>query len=94
MMRLNLSGQDHHKIASYNEDIITASFPRLINQDWNTDDFNIRITFRPKVPACLGTLALVTRYDFLHVDDRRPVGGILQTANRWPNCRPAKSKST
>jgi hypothetical protein len=67
MMRLTLSGQYYHKIASYNEDIITAAFPRLINQDWNTDDFNIRITFRPKVPACLGTLALVTRYDFQHV---------------------------
>jgi hypothetical protein len=67
MMRLTLSGQYYHKIASYNEDIITAAFPRLINQDWKTDDFNIRITFRPKVPACLGTLAFVTRYDFQHV---------------------------
>jgi len=67
MMRLNLSGQYYHKIASYHDDIVTAAFPRLINQDWKTDDFNIRITFRPKVPACLGTLALVTRYDFQHI---------------------------
>ncbi|MGC2626300.1 MAG: hypothetical protein WA269_05630 [Candidatus Udaeobacter sp.] len=67
MMRLNMSGQYYHQIASYHDDIITASFPRLINQDWNTDDFNIRVTFRPKVPACLGTLAFVTRYDFQHV---------------------------
>ena len=66
MMRLNLSGQYYHQIASYHDDIITASFPRLINQDWNTDDFNVRITFRPKVPTCIGTLALVTRYDFMH----------------------------
>jgi hypothetical protein len=65
-MRLNLSGQYFHRIASYDEDIITAQFPRLINQDWNIDDFNFRITFRPKIPACLGTLALVTRYDFVH----------------------------
>jgi hypothetical protein len=65
-MRLNLSGQYYHKIASYNEDIITADFPRLIDQDWNIDDLNVRITFRPKTPACLGTLALVTRYDFVH----------------------------
>jgi hypothetical protein len=65
-MRLNLSGQYFHRIASYNEDIITAQFPRLIDQDWNIDDFNFRITFRPKIPACLGTLALVTRYDFVH----------------------------
>jgi hypothetical protein len=65
-MRLSLSGQYYHKIASYNEDITTAEFPRLIDQDWNVDDFNVRITFRPKIPACLGTLALVTRYDFVH----------------------------
>jgi hypothetical protein len=65
-MRLNLSGQYYHKISSYSDDIITAQFPRLINQDWNVDDLNVRITFRPKIPACLGTLALVTRYDFVH----------------------------
>jgi hypothetical protein len=65
-MRLNLSGQYYHKISSYSEDIITAQFPRLIDQDWNVDDFNVRITYRPKIPACLGTLALVTRYDFVH----------------------------
>ena len=66
LMRLNLSGQYFHRIASYDEDINTAQFPRLINQDWNIDDFNFRITFRPKIPACLGTLAMVTRYDFVH----------------------------
>jgi len=38
----------------------------LVNQDWNVDDFNIRMTFRPKLPASMGTLALVTRYDFVH----------------------------
>jgi hypothetical protein len=65
-MRLNLVGQYYHKIASYDEDIVSAAFPRLINQDWNTDDLNVRITFRPKIPTCLGTLALVTRYDFVH----------------------------
>ena len=65
-MTLNLSGQYYHKIASYSDDIITAQFPRLIDQDWNVDDFNVRITYRPKIPACLGTLALVTRYDFVH----------------------------
>ena len=65
LMRLSLSGQYYHKIASYNDDIRTASFPRLINQDWNTDDVNFRVTFRPKIPACLGTLALITRYDFV-----------------------------
>jgi len=68
MMRLNLSGQYYHQIASYHDDIITASFPRLINQDWNTDDLNVRITFRPKVPVWLGALSLVTRYDFVHTN--------------------------
>jgi hypothetical protein len=67
-MRLTLSGQYYHKTASYDEDIITGVFPRLLDQDWNIDDFNIRITFRPKIPVCLGTLALVTRYDFVHTD--------------------------
>jgi hypothetical protein len=65
-MRLTLSGQYYHEIRSYGEDITTAQFPRLINQDWNIDDLNVRITFRPKIPNCLGTLALVTRYDFVH----------------------------
>ena len=65
-MRFSMAGQYFHRIASYNEDIISADFPRLINQDWNVDDFNIRMTFRPKLPACLGSLALVTRYDFVH----------------------------
>jgi hypothetical protein len=37
----------------------------LINQDWNTDDLNVRITFRPKIPTRLGTLSLVSRYDFV-----------------------------
>jgi hypothetical protein len=67
-MRLNLAGQYFYRIASYNEDIITGEFPRLVNQDWNINDFNIRMTFRPKMPACLGTLALVTRYDFVHTN--------------------------
>jgi hypothetical protein len=66
-MRLNFSGQYVHQIASYGEDMIfIPQFPRLVNQDWNVDDFNIRMTFRPKVPACIGSLALVTRYDFVH----------------------------
>ena len=66
MMRLNLSTQYYHKIASYSNDIISGVFPRLLNQDWNTDDFNVRITFRPKIPVCLGSLSLITRYDFVH----------------------------
>jgi hypothetical protein len=65
-MRFSMAGQYFHRIASYNEDIISADFPRLVSQDWNVDDFNVRMTLRPKLPVCLGTLALVTRYDFVH----------------------------
>jgi len=66
MMRLNLSAQYYHKIASYDNDINAAIHQRLVGEDWNTDDFNIRITCRPKIPTRLGTLSLVTRYDFVH----------------------------
>src|SRR5215469_16737236 len=65
-MRFSMAGQYFHRIASYGEDIFSANFPTLVNQDWNVDDFNVRMTFRPKLPTCLGTLALVTRYDFVH----------------------------
>src|SRR6266567_3564986 len=66
MIRLNVSAQYYHKIASYDNDINSAIHQRLVGQDWNTDDLNVRITCRPKIPARLGTLALVTRYDFVH----------------------------
>ena len=79
LMNLNFSGQYYHKIASYGDDIRTATFPRLLNQDWNQDDVNVRITFRPKIPV--GALSLVTRYDFLRtaIDGQwaAPADGIL-----------------
>jgi hypothetical protein len=65
-MRFSMAGQYFHRIASYNEDLFSSEHQRLLDQDWNIDDFNIRMTFRPKLPNCLGTLALVTRYDFVH----------------------------
>jgi hypothetical protein len=65
-MRLSLSGQYFHRIASYDQDLFSSAHQRLLNQNWNVDDLNVRITFRPKIPACLGTLAMVTRYDFAH----------------------------
>ena len=85
-MRFSLAGQYFHRIASYNEDIISADFPRLVNQDWNINDFNIRMTFRPKMPACLGTLALVTRYDFVHtnIDSQWFFDGDIPGFNRSP----------
>jgi hypothetical protein len=69
LMRLNLAGEYFHRIAHYEDNnIVSGIFPRLFNQDWNVDDFNIRMTFRPKLPACMGALSLVTRYDFVHTD--------------------------
>ena len=65
MMRLNLSAQYYHKIASYNNDINSAIHQRLVDQDWSTDDVNVRITCRPKIPTWLGALSLVSRYDFV-----------------------------
>ncbi|HMF01322.1 MAG TPA: hypothetical protein VKK06_15640 [Terriglobia bacterium] len=65
-IRLNLSGQYFHRIASYDQDLFSSAHQRLLNQDWNVDDLNVRITFRPKIPAWLGALSLVTRYDFVH----------------------------
>jgi hypothetical protein len=72
MMRLDLSAQYYHKIASYDNDINSAIHQRLVGQDWNTDDVNVRITCRPKIPAWLGTLSLVSRYDFVRttIDSR------------------------
>ncbi|HJW39268.1 MAG TPA: hypothetical protein VJ420_11695 [Candidatus Udaeobacter sp.] len=85
-MRFSMAGQYFHRIASYNEDIITADFPRLVDQDWNIDDFNIRMTFRPKLPACMGSLALVTRYDFVHtsIDSQWFFAGDIPGFNRSP----------
>src|SRR6266571_7369355 len=68
MLRLNLSAQYYHKIASYSNDINSAIHQRLVDEDWNTDDVNARITCRPKIPTYLGTLAFVTRYDFVRTE--------------------------
>jgi hypothetical protein len=72
---LNLSGQYYHKSSDYDNHFIselaTAPTPgsernqRLLSQELDTDDMNFRVTWRPKIPAKLGTLALVTRYDFV-----------------------------
>jgi hypothetical protein len=85
-MRVSLAGQYFYRSASYNEDIISADFPRLVNQDWHINDFNIRLTLRPKMPACLGTLALVTRYDFVHtsIDSQWFFDGDIPGFNRSP----------
>ncbi len=37
----------------------------MVGQDWNTDDVNVRISLQPTLPSSLGTLSLITRYDFM-----------------------------
>jgi hypothetical protein len=72
---LAVSGQFYYKIDNYDTDFNSelATPPvangernqRLLGQDWQTQDANIRITWRPKIPQCLGTMSLVTRFDFV-----------------------------
>ena len=74
MSRLNLAGQYDYRESDYDNqyqsEFATPPFPasernqRLIGQDWTTNDANVRITARPKLPQLFGTLSLVTRYDF------------------------------
>ena len=91
-MRLNLAGQYFHRIASYDEDVFSAQYPRLINQDWNVDDFNVRMTFRPKLPSCMGTL-LWLRATILCIRRSIANGEYFHRKTCWPNCKVAKLKS-
>ncbi len=79
MTRLNLAAQYYYKIADYDNDYRSelatpTDVPaplgaernqRLLGQEWHTQDVNVRITARPKIPESLGTLSLVSRYDFM-----------------------------
>ena len=75
MARLALSAQYYYKIADYDNDfhseLATPPAPgsernqRLLGQDWDVNDANVRITWRPNLPAWLGTVSFVTRYDFM-----------------------------
>jgi phosphate-selective porin len=86
LMNLNFSGPVLPQDRFLRRRHRTATFPRLLNQDWNTDDVNVRITFRPR--SRVGALSLVTRYDFLRtaIDGQwaAPADGILlnETTNR------------
>lgn len=78
MTRLNLAAQYYYRESDYDNDFHSdvATPPvsgsernqRLIGQDWTTNDANVRITARPKLPESLGTLSLVTRYDFMQTE--------------------------
>ncbi len=63
MARLSLAGQYFYKSLRY-DNSSNADGQNLEYQTWSTNDFNIRLTWRPKLPPSLGTLALVTRYDY------------------------------
>jgi len=72
---LNVAAQYFHKSADYDNDFKSelASPPvagsernqRLLSQELDTNDANVRVTWRPKLPANLGTIAFVTRYDYV-----------------------------
>jgi hypothetical protein len=63
LSRLNLSGQYYHKIHTVDYRYLadsTLGYPGfLTDQDFDLDDLNVRVTYRPINP-----LTLVTRYDF------------------------------
>lgn len=72
---LNVAGQYFHKSSDYNNDFKTelASPPvtgsernqRLLHQELDSNDVNFRVTWRPPLPQKLGTIAFVTRYDYV-----------------------------
>jgi hypothetical protein len=66
LTRLSISARYYHKIASYDNTLLNSMNQRLLGQDWNTDNANIRVTWRPPLPTCLGVIALVSRYDYVH----------------------------
>ncbi|MEO8043887.1 MAG: hypothetical protein ABI674_03190, partial [Spartobacteria bacterium] len=63
LQTVNFAGQYYHKSLRYDNNS-TADHQTLIFQEWNTDNANIRLTWRPRIPPILGTIALVTRYDY------------------------------
>ena len=84
MTRLNLAGQDHYREADYDNqfhtEFATPPLPgsernqRLIGQDWTTNDANIRITTRPKLPTALGTAFTGYPIRFHAIGDFREMG--------------------
>ena len=75
---LNFAGQYYYKNADYENDFISELLvppatdaehnQRLLHQEWDTNDFNIRMTWRPKIPQAAGTVSFVTRYDYVRAN--------------------------
>lgn len=63
LAKLNLAVQYYHKMEDFDQtffwDDPVSGNQRLLNQTWNTDDVNFRVTWRP-----LSNVSLVSRYDF------------------------------
>ena len=57
LQRLSLAGQYFYKTFRYDNNS-NADGQNLEFQDWSTNDFNIRLTWRPHLPPSLGTLTL------------------------------------
>jgi len=75
---LNFASQYYYKNADYENNFITElAIPpvsgsernqRLLHQEWDTNDFNIRMTWRPKIPQAAGTVSFVLRYDYVRAN--------------------------
>jgi hypothetical protein len=75
LAELNFAGQYYHKSIDYDNafksELAVPPTPsaernqRLIHQELDTDHFNIRMTWRPNLGPKLGTIAFVTRYDYV-----------------------------
>ncbi len=65
--KLSFSGQYYYQTAEYDNDFKAdeGGGQRLQSQDWSTNNFNIRMTYRPNIAASLGTLSATTRYDYM-----------------------------
>lgn len=63
LQRLNLAAQYYYKNFRFDSNS-TADHQNLVFQEWSTNDVNVRLTWRPQLPPSLGTLALITRYDY------------------------------
>jgi hypothetical protein len=78
LAELNFAARYYYKNADYENDFKsdlhappTANAERnqrLIHQEWDTNNFNIRMTWRPKVPQAAGTVSFVTRYDYVRAN--------------------------
>jgi hypothetical protein len=78
LAELNFAAQYYYKNSDYENTFLSeGGLPpiedaeknqRLRHQEWDTNDFNVRLTWRPKIPQAAGTISLVTRYDYVRTN--------------------------